>query len=210
MRILKIDKYRVTKRKLAEAVAVLRAGGVVVHPTESSYGLAVDPANREAVRRLFELKGRPDDKPVLVVAASVGQAEQNVVIHPVLKKLVKRYWPGPLTVIGHPLSIMYVRGLYRFSDVAVRVPASAWARALAAELGRPITSTSANRSNDPPAYSLAAVRRSFVTSTIKPDLMLDAGSLSIRPLSTIVRERRGRLEVLRPGLIVIPDQHERP
>ena len=202
MRILKVDKYRVTKRKLAEAVAVLRAGGVVVHPTESSCGLAVDPANREAVRRLFELKGRPDGKPVLVVAASVGQAERNVVIHPVLKRLVRRCWPGPLTVVGNS-RLVFCHGLGKSRSIAVRVPASAWPRALAAGLGRPVTSTSANRSDDPPAYSLAAVRRSFAASTFQPDLMLDVGPLPRRLPSTIVRERRGRVEVLRSGSIAI-------
>lgn len=208
MHILKVNRYRVTKRDLAAALEVLRNGGVVVHPTESSYGLAVDPANPAAVRRLFALKGRPDGKPVLVVAASVGQALRHVGLSRSMRRLAERHWPGPLTVVGRPLSSLLSGGgrSGKAAGVAIRVPASCWARALAAGLGRPVTSTSANVSGSSPAYSAAAVRRAFAGSALKPDLMIDAGTLPSRPPSTLVRERRGRIEVLRAGPVrVMPN-----
>jgi len=201
MRIIKINRHRVTKRALQEAVDVLRAGGVVVHPSESSYGLAVDPRNAAAVRRMFSMKGRSKSMSALVVAYSFGQAEKAVRLAGAIRKLARRYWPGPLTVVAPALGDFYVSGGERADDLAIRVPASAWPRALAREFGGPVTSTSANISGSAPAYSAAAVRRAFRGRESKPDLLLDAGRLPDRPPTTLVRAKGDRIEVLRQGQV---------
>lgn len=201
MRTIRIDRHRVTKRALREAVDVLRAGGVVVHPSESSYGLAVDPRNAAAVRRMFSMKGRGKCKPALVVAHSFSQADRVVRIAGALRKLARKHWPGPLTIVAPASGDYYVACGERVECIAVRVPASAWARALAREFGGPVTSTSANVSGDAPAYSATAVRRAFRNREPKPDLLLDAGRLPDRPPTTIVRAKGDRVEVLRQGIL---------
>lgn len=203
MRIIKINRHRMTKRALREAVDTLRAGGVVVHPSESSYGLAVDPSNAAAVRRMFSMKGRAGGKSVLLVACSSDQAAKAARLTGTIGKLARRHWPGPLTVVAPALGDFYVSGGDKAADIAIRVPASVWARELAREFGGPVTSTSANVSGNAPAYSASAVRRAFRGREPKPDLLLDAGRLPTRPPTTIVRAKGDRIEVLRQGQLKI-------
>ncbi len=203
MRVVRINRNRVNKRVLKEAVDVIRSGGVVVHPSESSYGLAADPRNAPAVRRLFAMKGRTKGKSALVVADSFAQAGKAVRLTGRSARLARLHWPGPLTIVAPVIGDFYVAGGERAEDLAIRVPASAWARALAREFGGPITSTSANVSGETPAYSLTAVRRTFRGREPKPDLMLDAGRLPDRPPTTIVRARGNRIEILRQGQLKI-------
>ncbi|MEA3249928.1 MAG: L-threonylcarbamoyladenylate synthase [Patescibacteria group bacterium] len=203
MRIIKVNRYRVTKRALREAVDVLRAGGVVVHPSESSYGLAVDPKNAAAVRRMFAMKGRKKGKSALVVACSFKQADKAVRLTGKLRILARKHWPGPLTVVAPARGDFYVAGGEKAKDLAIRVPAAAWARALAKEFGGPVTSTSANISGDVAAYTSTAVRHVFRNREFRPDLMLDAGRLPDRPPTTIVRAVGKGIKILRQGQLEI-------
>jgi L-threonylcarbamoyladenylate synthase len=204
MKTSKVNKYRVTKRALAEAVEVLRAGGVVVHPSESSYGLAVDPTNRAAIKKLFALKNRPSGKAVLLAAASRAQAKKTVQLSGKLDKLAQKYWPGPLTIVAPAKQKLDLTGTNRpTKQIAVRVPAAAWLRALAEGLGHPVTSTSVNLSGEAPLYSAASVRKLFADLSLKPDLILDVGRLPNRPPSTLVTEQNGKLKILRQGSVKI-------
>jgi len=204
MKTSKVNKYRVTKRALAEAVEVLRAGGVVVHPSESSYGLAVDPTNRTAIKKLFALKNRPSGKAVLLAAASRAQAKKTVQLSGKLDKLAQKYWPGPLTIVAPAKQKLDLTGTNRpTKQIAVRVPAAAWLRALAEGLGHPVTSTSVNLSGEAPLYSAASVRKLFADLSLKPDLILDVGRLPNRPPSTLVTEQNGKLKILRQGSVKI-------
>jgi L-threonylcarbamoyladenylate synthase len=201
MRTIRINRYRVTKKALAEAVSVLRRGGTVVFPTETSYGLAVDPTNRTAVDRLFSMKGRPAEKHLPLVASSIGQAMSWTVIKGRALTEARRYWPGPLTLV------LPVQARRRFAwqagtgktDVAIRVPGAAWARALPQGFGRPVTSTSANISGRSPLFSGHAVRRVFSGRREQPDLLLDAGRLPVRSPSTVVRLGPRGSQIFRDG-----------
>jgi len=200
MKTIKINRYRVTKRTLAKAVEVLRAGGVVVHPSESSYGLAVDPRQPEAVKHIFRLKKRSSGKPVLLAAASATQAEKTVKLTGQIKKLATKHWPGPLTIIAPAVSKLDLTGTGKPTpQIAVRVPVAAWLRALAKELGYPVTSTSVNLSGKPPAYSACQVRDVFKGQKHQPDLFLNAGRLPSRPPSTIVKQHGKQIRVIRSG-----------
>lgn len=106
MKIIKVNKYRVNQKILQQALEVLRTGGVVVHPSESSYGLAVDPRNSSAIKRLFRLKRRSSGKPVLLAAASIDQVEDIVRLSTSLKRLIKQHWPGPLTIVADRKSVV--------------------------------------------------------------------------------------------------------
>jgi len=198
MKTIKINKTRVTKQALAAAVKVLRSGGVVVHPSESSYGLAIDPTNPEAIKLLFRLKRRSSGKPVLLAASSLLQASSVVRLSSRLKELALRHWPSPLTVIAPARKRLDLAGTGRPTrQIAVRVPADIWLRALAEEFGHPVTSTSVNLSGHPAAYSASEVRRTFAGRKYRPDLLLDAGTLPPQPPSTVVRQCGRNIIVLR-------------
>ena len=198
MRIIKISRLRVSKPVLRQAVLALRTGQVVVFPTETAYGLAADPGNARAVRKIFAIKGRSPEKQLPLVAGSAAQAAALVQLSGRALALARRHWPGPLTIVA-PRRRGRAAGVGG-RTAAVRVPALAWARALALEFGGPITSTSANLSGRPIIHDPREVVRSFARRRARPDLFLDAGRLPPRRPSTIVRlGRRGRIEVLRPG-----------
>ncbi|MFH1047856.1 MAG: L-threonylcarbamoyladenylate synthase [Patescibacteria group bacterium] len=202
MQTIKINKYRLTKRALTRAVEVLRAGGVVVHPSESSYGLAVDPTIHWAVKKIFRLKGRPSGKPLLLAAESVQQAETIVRLNTTLRNYAQKHWPGPLTIVAPAKKKIDLTGTSRpTTKIAIRVPAAVWLRALARELGHPVTSTSVNLTGEPPAFTSAGVRSVFADQGIKPDLFLDAGALPHRPPSTIIDQAGTKIRILRQGSV---------
>lgn len=203
MRVLKAFRGKVRRSALDEIVGVLRRGGIVAYPTDTAYGLAADPENKEAVARIYRMKGRRAGKALPLIAGSIAQVGKFTRMDAASRKIAEKYWPGPLTLVL-PVREKYRRRFRHVSalgTVAVRVPASPWARAIASSLGGPVTSTSANRSGHPAPYSAGSVRRGF-SGRKQPDLVLDTGALPRRPISTIIRVRRGKIDVLRPGAVI--------
>lgn len=200
MKTIKINRYQVGQRALAEAAAVLLDGGVVAFPTETAYGLAADSRNPKALERIYRMKGRSVEKMLPLVAASKEQVGLYFALNKAFSRLANQYWPGPLTMV---LLTRKKTALASWKDVAVRVPSAVWARSLPEIIGHPITSTSANRSGQSNCYSASAVRRTFRGQAVRPDLLLDAGPLPKREPSTIIKSERGRLVVLRQGIIKV-------
>ena len=165
-----------------EAAALIHEGRVVAFPTDTLYGLAVDPRNPDAVRRLFGLKGRPETSALTLIASDAVQAARAARLSPLAARLAARWWPGPLTIVIAAAPGLAPETLAGGVTVGVRVPASAVARALAAGVGFCITATSANPSGAPPASKAQQVAMSL--STI--DAILDGGNAPGGPPSTIV------------------------
>lgn len=181
------------------SVELLQAGGVVVFPTETAYGLAADATNAKAVRRIFAIKGRNSGKSLPLIAADLKMVEKYAILSPLMKKLAKKYWPGPLTVaIPMRAGIGVATGARRADTIAVRVPAYSVARELSRQLRRPIVATSANLSGQPTCYSVVAVKKQFAGRKFQPDFYLDGGRLPHRRSSTIIKEEDGEIIILRP------------
>ena len=197
MRRLLTDPAEPDETAIAEAVEVLRSGGVVAYPTDTLYGLAVDPANDTAVRRLFDLKGRDAAAAIALIAADAAQAEHAGQFGPIERRLGTAFWPGPLTIVV-PAADTLSRLLAPRGTLGVRVPAHAVARALAEQFGECITATSANRSGGSAPVSAAEVARAFSDGV---DLLLDAGAARGGAPSTIVEVVDGRLTLHRAGAI---------
>lgn len=190
----------ISEKSVREAVAILKQGGVVAVPTETSYGLAADATNASAVRKIYGIKGREKGKPLPLIASSFAQAARYVALHGLAAQIAKKYWPGPVTIVALIADAALGRAL-GVKEAAVRVPLSKVARSLARRLGRPITSTSANLSDQPASYSGDDVRSAFGGRRHQPDLLLDAGRLPRRQPSTIVRIDGEKIAVLRQGTI---------
>jgi len=182
---------------IAEAAAVLRRGGVVAFPTDTLYGLAVDPRRDEAVGRLFALKGRDAGAAIALIAADASQAEGAGRFGPVERRLAAAFWPGPLTIVV-PAAAARSPPLSTRGTVGVRVPAHAVARALAGALGACITATSANRSGAVAPVTAADVSEAFTDGV---DLLLDAGPAPGGAPSTIVEVVGSGLTLHRAGAI---------
>lgn len=184
---------------LVPAVSALGNGGVVAFPTETFYGLAVDPRSALAVSRVFELKRRGPDRPLPLIAEGVDQVIDHVgTMTPLAARLASRAWPGPLTLII-PASPKLCDDVHLSTGrVAVRVPSHPVARALARRAGHAITSTSANFSGEPPAATPDQVVRSFASGI---DVLIDAGPTPAGLPSTIVDVTGDTPVLVRAGVV---------
>src|SRR4029079_1859354 len=171
MQRLVVSAERPEPAAIAAAVKVLRDGGVVGFPTDTLYGLAVDPRNDEAIARLFALKARDRNVAVPLVAADLEQATMAGEFGPRERRVAEVFWPGPLSIVI-PARPAIARGLLGGGrTIAIRVPAHAVARELAAALGFSVTATSANTAGQPPAVSADGVAAALPDV----DLLLDRG-----------------------------------
>jgi L-threonylcarbamoyladenylate synthase len=184
---------------VARAARVLRAGGVVAIPTETVYGLAADVANAGAIARVYAIKGRPADHPLIVHAHDVDALDGYVAeITPPLRTLAAAFWPGPLTAIAArgPRTPRTVTGGQ--DTVAVRVPAHPLARAILAAFGGALAAPSANRFGRVSPTTAEHVRADLGDEV---DLIVDGGSASVGVESTIVDLTGEVPAVLRAGAI---------
>ena len=165
---------------MVEAAALVRAGEIVAYPTETVYGLAVDPFSVTALEKLFAVKGRAETNPVLLIVSNIDQVIQVVsTISDDARTYADRFWPGPLSML-FPKSDRIPAALCAGGPkVCVRIPAHETARALCAAVGHAITSTSANKSGKPPATSPHEIDLSGVA------LCIDGGTLPPSQPSTI-------------------------
>ncbi len=182
-----------------DAVAALRAGELVVFPTETFYGIAADPFSPSALEKLFAIKGRDPQKPIALIAADSKMAFEIAREAPaVARRLANAFWPGPLTIVlpardGFPPQLVGPDG-----GVGIRVSPHPIARALSEKLGRPITATSANRSGEAPATTLHAARESLGN---KVKVFLEGGTLRASAPSTIVACDARGYRIIRAGAI---------
>jgi L-threonylcarbamoyladenylate synthase len=169
---------------LAHVVASLQAGDVVALPTDTFYGLAVDPVNLHAVDRIYELKSRARHKPLSLLISDVSQAyELARSIDNTFDLLAERFWPGPLTIIVKAGSKLPLRVTANTGNVALRVPESALCRAIVSGLGLPITATSANLRGLSECTYAGCVREQFGD---KIPLIVDGGPTSRSVATTII------------------------
>jgi L-threonylcarbamoyladenylate synthase len=176
----------------------LRAGGLVVYPTETFYALGALAGSAAAVARLAAAKLRPGDRPVPLVAADLAAARAVAAAFPPLaERLAARFWPGPLTLVL-PAAPGFPPEVAREGTVGVRVPGSALARELARLAGGPLVSTSANRSGGPPVTRPADLDQGLVALV---DCVLDGGETPGGLPSTVVAVEPGGPRLLRAGAV---------
>jgi L-threonylcarbamoyladenylate synthase len=169
---------------MAEAVTVLRRGGVVASPTDTVYGLAVDALNPEAVRRLYAVKRRSMTKAVPVIIGSPEQLTELVFPpSPAAERLMAAFWPGPLTLVMVPHAHVPASLMGDTGRLGVRLPRLCLCQQLAQGVGGAITATSANRSGASVALSASEVMTQL-DDTI--DLVLDGGPVRSPEVSTVV------------------------
>lgn len=196
-----VDKQQPDRRVLAEAAAVVKAGGLVAFPTETVYGLGANGLDAGAVARIFAAKGRPADNPLILHIAEAGEIDQLAKAVPAnARALMAKYWPGPLTVVVErtPAVPDIVTG--GLDTVAVRLPDSSVARDLIRLAGVPIAAPSANTSGRPSPTTAGAVLDDLGG---KIEMVLDAGPCGIGVESTVVDCTSPVPTLLRPGGITL-------
>jgi L-threonylcarbamoyladenylate synthase len=188
---------------IARAAACLRRGGLVAFPTETVYGLGVHALDRDAVRRLFDAKGRPANDPLIVHIASLDQLPAVVAaVPPAARELAARFWPGPLTLVLPRADAVPLEVTAGLGTVAVRVPAHPVAHALLEAAGVPVAAPSANLFSRPSPTQAAHVLHDLGG---RIDMVLDAGATPLGVESTVV-DLTGEVPiVLRPGAVTLED-----
>lgn len=197
--ILKIDDETSEEIILTRAAQIIARGGVIAYPTETIYGLGVDATNEEAIRKIFEIKGRNFHNPISLII----DREEN--IHPLVydvpataRKLITAFWPGALTIVFFSSNKVSSLLTADSGKIAVRVPGHKGARMIAQKLAKPITSTSANRSGAPECTEASEV---FLQLGDSIDAIIDMGNTPGTKGSTIIDVTCIPPVILREGTI---------
>jgi L-threonylcarbamoyladenylate synthase len=183
---------------LAEAAALLRAGGLVAFPTETVYGLGADATDADAVARIFAAKDRPRFNPLISHLPEAEAAFAQGVFDAHARRLADAFWPGPLTLVVpvHPDTTVCDLARAGLPSVALRVPAHPLAQTLLAGVGRPVAAPSANRSG-----RVSPTRADHVLADLAGRIgaVLDGGDTRVGLESTVVACLGGTPRLLRPG-----------
>ncbi len=193
------------KSAVARAVEVLAAGGLVIFPTETTYGAGVDATNPEAVQRLLRYKARREGKPLSIAVADVAMAEKYVELNAQARTLYSQFLPGPVTVISAGKGKVAEGVQSEFGTLGIRIPDHQLVRDIVFQLRRPITATSANPSDGARPYNLDSLFKTLSTAQSGLiDLALDAGELVHNPPSTIIDTTLSTPITLRQGALSAP------
>ena len=190
-------------KQIDQAIKILRQGGVVAYPTHTSYGLAVDPSNEKAVKKLYRLKGRDFKKPVHVIAATLEEIKGLVKWGTVAQNLSEKFWPGPLTLVlplkakGKTWKLLSAGT----KSLGVRLSDYPIVTEMLTAFGKPITATSANVSGQPNTYSVAEIKKQFKNQKYKPDFYLDGGKVEKLSPSSIIQIDFRHVTLIREGPI---------
>jgi L-threonylcarbamoyladenylate synthase len=191
-----VQQFTETLQQIATTIA---GGGVIAFRTDTFYGLGVDPFNVSAVQKIRELKGREDDKPILVVISDKKEIDRLIPHRShAFDELTERLWPGPLTIIGRAADELPEELTAGTKTVGVRLPDDDKVRALIEACGGALTATSANVSGQPPARTAAEVARYF---NQRIDLIVDGGATTSESPSTVVDATTEEIKLVREGVI---------
>lgn len=193
----------VSAEEIRKAAEILRAGGLVVFPTETVYGLGANALDASAVKKIYALKGRPATSPLIVHVASIEEARKLASEWPEeAEQLACDYWPGPLTMVLPKRRIIPDEVTAGLSTVGLRMPRHPVALELLRASGVPVAAPSANRFTQLSPTTAQHVRDAFGADT---PFLLDGGPCEVGLESTVVAVTKDGLEVLRPGMAFVED-----
>jgi len=196
-----------TEDLIQKAALIIRSGGLVVFPTETVYGLGANAIDPRAVRKIFELKGRPASSPLIVHVADTASARALAAEWPEeAAQLAGQYWPGPLTLVVPKKRVIPDEVTAGLPTVGLRVPRHPVALALLEAADVPIAAPSANRFTQLSPTTAEHVREAFGDET---PFLLDGGPCEVGLESTVIAVTPDGLEVLRPGMTFVAAASER-
>ncbi len=185
---------------IKKVVEVLENGGLVMHPTETCYGLAVDVFNENSLEKLYKIKEMPLNKPVSILVDSLEMAQKYGNFSGKALKLANKYWPGPLSIIvprvfseKNDCLPSYLNENNKF--ISIRFSSLKFCTEVVSLLGKPITTTSANKFGKPEFYEPIFIKG--------VDLLVDGGKILNKKPSTIIKVENDEVSVLRQGKIYL-------
>jgi len=201
-KIIKVDPAH-PQLAFSRCKNVISRGGVIAYPTDTFYGLGADPKNPVAVKRLFEIKGRKADQPILLLIAKSDDVKMwTAGINPASENLMKTFWPGPLTLVFKAGAEVLRELTAGTGTIGLRVPGNDLTRSLLDFLGIALTGTSANVAGE---SSPQTAEEAAATLGNTVDLILDGGRTAGGRPSTVVDVSTGQALVLREGALPLKD-----
>ncbi|NUO47839.1 MAG: threonylcarbamoyl-AMP synthase [Polyangiaceae bacterium] len=197
--LLEINPRHPEPRKIGQALAVLEKGGLIAYPTDTVYGLGCDLMNKQAIERLYVVKGMQKNKSLAFICHDLSDIAKYAVVDNWAYRILKHHLPGPYTFILPATREVPKMVLSKQKTVGIRVPDHPIVTTLARELGRPIISSTAA----PPGED-AMIDPSEIDDRFKLDLVLDGGVCGINP-TTVVDLSEGQVEIVREGAGPIDD-----
>lgn len=197
-KIVQIDSINPDPMTLSRIGGEIRQGGLIAFPTDTFYGLAANPFDQSAISRLYQIKGRPASKPILLLIDGIDRINYLVrTVSPLAEAVMETYWPGPLTLVFEALPVLPDFLTAGTGTIGIRFPDAAIPSGLINEAGFPITATSANRSGEPSPSTVSDVMRMIGADL---DVILDGGGCQSTP-STLLDLSSDRPRILREGKI---------
>lgn len=197
-------KENIKNDELEKVACTINKGGIVVFPTETVYGIGADATNDEAVANIFKAKGRPQDNPLIVHISDMEMLEDVAAdVNDVEKKLMDKFWPGPLTIILKAKENLSSRVTAGLPTVGIRMPDNKIALSIIRASNKPIAAPSANVSGRPSGTRLEDIYDELKANV---DVFVDGGQTDIGIESTVLKvDEDGIVNILRPGRISLED-----
>ena len=186
---------KATRNNIMDAAQIVRKGGLVVYPTETVYGLGCNPLDVEAVKQLLDVKGERN-KPLPILASSIGDADKIAFISPKGKRLASKFWPGPLTMVFPKKPALPDVVTFGYDSVGLRIPDNDVALSLIRLSGGLLVGSSANRTGEAPPRSVQELSEELKKMV---DVVLDGGVASHGMPSTVADLTTENLLILREG-----------
>lgn len=206
METIKVNfENRIDMEAIEKGAEIIKKGGVIAFPTETVYGLGADALNKEAVKKIFEAKGRPQDNPLIIHVADHDLSAYAAEIPDKAQELMNKFWPGPLTIILKKTDLIPMETSAGLHTVGIRMPSNETARLLIKASGCPIAAPSANISGKP---SPTNFWRCVEDLDGKVDMIIGDGSSIVGLESTIIDYSVFPPRLLRPGYITYDDVHK--
>jgi L-threonylcarbamoyladenylate synthase len=184
-----------------KAAGVMRAGGIVLYPTDTLYGLGADAFSDSAVDKVYMIKGRNARNPMHAIFADMEMVEEYAEVTDVARKLAKKFLPGALTLVLKKKANVTGGIARKMETIGVRIPDDSFCLETVRALGKPFTATSANRAQNPVLLSVDEILSQLGGTAKEIDLVVDAGMLPLRPPSTVVSLANPAPMFLRIGAI---------
>ena len=178
--------WKLSKQAIAEQTAsALKRGKVLACPTDTVYIWMVDATNKNAVRRVFQIKGRPSGKPLPIFVSSIATAKRLAKVRPLQEQYMRKVWPGKVTVVLKSRGVL-PKETGTKETIGLRIPKHKLVQMILETAKLPLTGTSANLSGEPPLRDSKEIMKQFAERKYQPDILLDAGKLPHSRVSRVV------------------------
>lgn len=192
-------KNMIIPEELNDCVSTIKNGGIVIFPTETVYGIGTNAFCEQSVKKIYEIKNRPDEKAVSILLNNIEQIENYAIINnEIERKIIQNFMPGPITIILERKKEILDHVATGKNTIGIRIPSNNIILSILQKLDLPIVAPSANISGQPSGVMLEDIIEDFKN---KVDICIDGGKCDISESSTIVQVIDGKVEIIRQGKI---------